>query len=211
MLRPLLPRCLSVLVPLLAIACGPDEPEIVGPLAEEGTRHEIIEVTFNLWVDYIPMFGATDPSCRWLDPAISDDTTPWPPMQAFWVIYEEPNDVDIASMSDIYFEGDDVRPSDFAPREGLDALGFLPFSGFQANLLDVTELRREDEGFVIEADFGSPVDATLRITSEPDETDGCRIISEYCETGACNAGFEPLERIHLDLGFLYAVQDIRFE
>jgi hypothetical protein len=200
-----------LLLSVLAMGCGPDEPEILGPLAEEGTRHEIAEVTFNLWVDYIPLFGATDPECRWIDPAISDDTTPWPPMQAFWVIYEESDDVEITSMSDVFFEGDEVSPADFERREGLDALGFLPFSGFQANLLDVTDLRRDADGYEIEADFGPPVEATLRITSAPDGDGGCAISTEYCETGACSAGFAPLERIHLDLGFLYAVQDIRFE
>ncbi len=207
-------RCFARALPfltLLVAACGPDDPEVLRPLAEEGTRHEVVEVTFNLWVDYIPMFGATDPDCRWLDPAVSDDTTPWPPMQAFWVIYENDNDVDITSFADVYFEGDTVRPEDFEAREGLDALGFLPFSGFQANLLDVTDLRRDDDGYEIEADFGSPVDATLRITSTPDGDGDCAITSEYCEAGACDGGFAPLERIHLDLGFLYSVEDIRFE
>ncbi|MCB9673875.1 MAG: hypothetical protein H6737_02100 [Alphaproteobacteria bacterium] len=195
---------------LLAIllACK-REPEPVGPLAPEGTRHALARVEFNLWVDYIPMFGATDADCRWLDPAVSDESTPWPPLQAFWVIYEDARDVEVAELSDVYFEGDLVLPGDFEPLEGFEPLGFKYFSGFQAGLLDVEAIRRDPDGRGVEADFGNPVNATVRIEAEPDG-EGCATATSYCEEGACDGGFEPLEAIEIDLGAFYLVQDVRF-
>lgn len=189
------------------LACT-DTPE-VGPLADSGERIEVAKVSFNLWTDYIPMFGAVDSECRWLEPAIADDSTPWPPLQAFWVIYENENDVDVTQIDATYFTADAVLPQQFDPLDGLDALGFKYFSGFQQGLLDVEEIRRSDDGRTVEADFGSPISATIRLRATPTDS-GCESTTAVCEA-PCAEGFAPLSRIHLDLGAFFAVQDVSFE
>ncbi|MCA9571454.1 MAG: hypothetical protein KC656_26635, partial [Myxococcales bacterium] len=67
-------------------------------------------------------------------------------------------------------------------------------------------LRIDEDGRRIEADFGPPVNATVRLVAfdEP----GCPFESHVCPEGC--ADFQPLTRIHLDLGTFYAVQDVRF-
>lgn len=191
------------------LACGPTPPEPVGDLAEGGQRAQIAEITFNLWTDYIPLLGALDPErCTWLEPAVHDDSTPWPPLQAFWIIHDDPSDVNADVIGDTYFVDDQLTAGDFPARAGLDPLGFKYFTGFQQSLLELEAMRRPEPG-VIEADFGSPVDATVRIEAG----EGCAISTTYCRRidGPCD-DLAPLSRIHMELGAtFFNVLDVRFE
>jgi hypothetical protein len=190
---------------LSLLACQSAPTRVPGELYDQGQRIQAAEVTFNLWTDYVPLLGALDAECRWIPPALSDDTTPWPPFQAFWLIHDNPSDVTQETIPDTFFVGDGLLPDDFPSRADLPVLGFKAFTGFQQSLLDVQEVRESDDGRTLEADFGAPIDATVRVTAAED----CTVTTEVCPAG-CDA-YTPLERIHLDLGALFTVQDVRFE
>jgi len=192
---------------LMLVACKSPVDIPTGPVSQSGTRVEVVRVNLSLWVDYIPLFGAYDSECRWLDPQIVDESTPWPPLQVFWVIYEDANDVDVSSFDDSYFPGDRVVPEDFAPIDGSPALGFELVTGFQTTMLPVQEIRRSPDDRTVEADFGSPLDATMRIEAFP-EGDGCGTRTTYC-TEDC-VDFAPLQSIDIELGAFYSVQNVVF-
>ena len=189
------------------------KPDILGMSALLTTTMPYMKVVIDtlkekgLRDDYI-VLALDEVDCGWLEPTIADDTTPWPPLQSFWVIHDNPADVATTKIEDTYYVGDALWPEDFPVRSGQDPLGFLPFTGFQQSLLAIDDLRRPTDQ-AIQADFGSPIDATVHLDAEPD----CTITATYCrriDGGACD-DLEPLSGIYLELGAFFNVLDVRFE
>jgi hypothetical protein len=193
-------------------ACEP-EPKLPPGAPTDGTRHVPTFVSFNLWNDYLPLQVATDEGCRLLLPLVEDDSTTWPPIQVFWVIYDNPRDVvDGTVVRDVFFRGDRVTVDDFPRRGGGTALGFKYLTGLQRSFLPLREVHLPGEGRLLRASFGPPIDAWVRIESEPDEAaeGGCRLSTSYCQACSGQGPWSPLQSIDLELGPLYAVQRVRF-
>ena len=195
---------------LLAATACEKEPTIPADAPTEGTRVQPAFVEFDEWTDYLPLLLAHDEACRFLEPLIEDDSTKWPPMQTFWVIYDDERDVkDDVAVDDTFFVGDRITVDDFPRRAGKRPLGFKFLPALQRSFLPIQEIRVRDGRTRVQATFGSPIDAEVSVSSDPLEDGGCDVYAEYCRT-PCSGDWRPLTSIYLELGALYSVRDVRF-
>lgn len=187
-------------------ACGEDF-EVPDEVPTTGQRVTLPNINFNLWVDYLTLQGAVDETCHWMWPVIDDHSTPFPPLQGFWVIYENPNDVrDGTLIEGTFFEGDRLEASDFPAKDGLDPLGFAFTTPLQQAFLDIESTEILDEGRTLIADFGKPIESMLRLSTSPTGTT-CLVTAETCDD-PCDGTWTPLDHVMLELGFLYTVQSV---
>jgi hypothetical protein len=200
-------RCALLL--LLALACKGEQS--LGPGAPtDGQRVDLPIIEFNLWTDFLAIQAALDDECRFMDPLIEDSSTVWPPLQVFWVIYDNEKDVkDGTVIEDIYFHGDEVPVEGFPRRMGKDPLGYLYIGSLQRSFLNIEETSRDDGGRTIEAVLGNPIDTVIRAEARKDETGSCVLETLHCDS-PCDGEFEPYTSIFMELGFLFAVQSITF-
>lgn len=200
--------CLAC-VGVLLIGCAPEEPMPVDPV-EGAVRLSPTFLEFDDWTDYLPIQVGLAADCRFLEPQIDDDTTAWAPLQVFWVIYDNENDVTHGQVvHDTFFAGDEVRVSDFPRRAGMDPLGFNFIGPLQRTLLPLESSRRMPGGYRIEASLGGPVKIDMAMESYEGE-EGCDVVTTYCEQ-PCDLhpdDWPPFRSAEFILGALYSVQDI---
>lgn len=197
-----------ILPVLLCVGCGGDPAIAPDVIPTDGQRVNLPQVTFNRWTDILALQGALDDDCRFMSPLIADDSTSYPPLQVFWVIYDNVNDVkDGDVVTDTFFEGDVVRASDFEMIDGLDALGFKFLPPSQRMFLSITDMAIEEEGARLEATLGAPLSATLFVEAAG-EPGACTTTTTFCllEDETCEPA--SLSSIDLELSGLLAVKDI---
>ncbi|MFT4622492.1 MAG: hypothetical protein ACI8PZ_001148 [Myxococcota bacterium] len=191
------------------VGCAPS-PELPADAPTDGTRVTPAFVEFDRWTDYLPLMLAHDAECRFLDPLIEDDSTTWPPIQTFWVIYDEASDVkDDAIVHDTFFVGDRVTTDDFGRRAGKRPLGFKFLPTLQRSFLPIEHTRVREGRRRVEATFGGPIHATVAVQAVPLDDGTCDVYTEYCR-GDCGGDWRHLRSIFLELGAFYAVLDVRF-
>ncbi len=189
---------------LLALACAP-EPELPPDAPLTGTRVDLPIIEFNTWTDYLALQAAVDEQCGLMDPLFENDSTTYPPLQVFWVIYDNESDVkDGDRVEDTFFVGDVVEASDFPRKNGKDPLGFKFPTGFQQSFLKLEQAELSDDRRQLDALLGAPIEAWIRVTATGDD---CALDVEVCPE-PCSGSYRPLESIFLELGALYNVQDI---
>lgn len=198
------------LLPLLLLLACSDELEPLPPDAPtSGLRVELPQIEFNKWVDYLTLQGALDEDCAWMDPLREDDSVAYPPLQGFWVIYENDKDVEDGTVvQDTFFVGDRVSVDDFPTKGGLEPLGFKFPPPLQQSFLKVDEIVLKDGGRTLEADFGAPIENWMRAEAEPDG-DGCAVQTFWCPD-ACTGSWSPLGSVFIELGAFYSVQSVAF-
>ena len=193
----------------LCMACVEED---VGPLDEiEGAvRLAPTFLEFDDWTDYLPIQVGLDADCRFLEPQVDDDTTAWAPLQVFWVIYDNENDVTHGQVvNDTFFAGDKVRVSDFPRRAGKDPLGFNYIGPLQRSILPLESSRRLPGGFRIEASMGGPVKIDMAMESFMGEQ-ACEVETTYCMQPCDLApeSWRPFRSAEFILGAFYVVQDM---
>jgi len=193
---------------LLVLACK-DKDALPPGAPTDGQRVDLPLIEFNLWTDFLAIEASLDEDCRFMDPLIDDKSTVWPPLQVFWVIYDNEKDVkDGSVIEDIYFKGDVVHAKDFGKRAGKPPLGFLYVNALSRSFLNIEETSTSDGGRTIEAVLGSPIDTVIR--SEATLTDeGCILETFHCDE-PCNGEFAPYTSLFMELGFLFSVQSMEF-
>jgi len=210
---------MKVSAPLLAaflVACGEGASVPSSGLPAEGVRIEMPRVYFSRWTDFLSLQAGLSTRCLFLDPQVEDFSTSWPPLQVFWVIYDDPSDVkDGDRIRDIYFEGDELAATEFETRAGKSALGFKFLPPSQRAFLDIKELSVAEDGRSVEATLGAPLHVTLFVEAErdADSPSGCRVETRYCEASDRDAGDcvpEPLSAIDVTLNGLYLVQEVAY-
>jgi hypothetical protein len=196
----------------LVASCG-GERVVEGELPSNGVRVEMPRVYFNRWTDFLSLQAGLSTRCRFLDPFVVDDSTSWPPLQVFWVIYDNPADVkDGALIEDTFFAGDVLTVEDFEARAGKDALGFKYLPPSQRTFLDIEEMVVHEGGRSLEATLGAPLRVKLRVdASTQDSEDGtCTVQTRWCEADADPCEPAPLTAIEVTLNGLYLVQDVQY-
>ena len=197
-------------IALLASACTPTELPDAVPTS--GTRIDLPTIHFNKWTDYLALQAAVDDQCRWLFPLYDDNSTPFPPLQVFWVIYDDERDVTDGDLIEgTYFDGDRRQVSEFPDKNGLMPLGYQFPTPLQSSFLTVTYTEFSEDGTIMEAGLGKPIDAALRVIATPTDT-GCEVETLHCTPDGCGEDDEwtPLTWMYLELGFLLSVQDKQF-
>jgi hypothetical protein len=192
---------------LLAMGCVVDEPTIPEGAPTAGQRAEVGFVGFDKWTDYLTLQAAVDQQCHFMDPLVEDNSTVWPPLQVFWVIYDDSRDVQEGDvLHDTFFVGDDVRAEDFPMRSDKEAIGFMfipPLArGFLA--LDDVDVSAPD---VMSAVLGPPLDVGLRIEVVAREG-GCEFDTyAWAKDGGAEM---QIDHLYVELGPLFTVKDVEF-
>ena len=123
---------------------------------DTGQRLFLPVIEFDEWTDYLAIQAAVDDECVFLEPLFDDDSTAYPPLQVFWVIYDKESDVkDGDEVINTYFDGDVIRAGDFPRKNGLAPLGFKFPTDLQQSFLSVEETRTSDGGRTLDAKLGS--------------------------------------------------------
>ena len=196
----------------LLFACNAPVEQPTGELPDSGLRMELPKVSFNKWTDYLSLQASFDEDCAFMDPMVANDSTVWPPLQVFWVIYDELDEVlDGDRIENVFFEGDLLLASDFPDKEGKAALGFQFLPPSQRMFLDIKEMKVSEDRKSIEATMGSPINTMVFAEVSSDGAGGCTVFTEYCEGDdpACTRT-ELKEGMYLELGALYQVKSIEY-
>jgi hypothetical protein len=195
-------------VVLACCSCKGEEDRTLSPGAPDaGQRLFLPIIEFDEWTDFLAIQAAVDEDCSFMEPLFDDDSTAYPPLQVFWVIYDKENDVkDGDEVINTFFDGDVVRASDFPRKNGKAPLGFQFPTDLQQSFLSVEETRRSDEGRTLDAQLGSPIDAWMRVEAYADG-DTCVFDAYYCEL-PCSQGDKPFESVYMELGAFFSVQSI---
>jgi len=200
-------RTLLAVVALLTACKGEVDRTLPPGAPDDGQRLFLPIIEFDEWTDYLAIQAAVDDECAFMDPLFDDDSTAFPPLQVFWVIYDKENDVkDGDEVVNTYFDGDIIRASDFPRKNGKSPLGFKFPTDLQQSFLSVEETRRSDGGRTLDAKLGSPIDAWMRVEAYASD-DGCSFDSFYCEL-PCSQGDAPFESVYMELGAFFSVQSI---
>jgi hypothetical protein len=199
-------RHLLLVLPLLG--CHKEEDRTLPAGApDDGQRLFLPNIEFNEWTDYLALQAAVDADCAFMDPLFEDDSTAYPPLQVFWVIYDKENDVkDGDEVINTYFDGDVIRASEFPNKAGKPPLGFKFPTSLQQSFLTVEETRFSDERRTLDARLGAPINAWMRVEVLPDG-DACSFEPYYCEL-PCEQGDKLFESVYLELGAFFSVQSI---
>jgi len=209
MKRSLLPLAV-VLCSALAGGCKGEVDRTLPPGApDEGQRLFLPTIDFDEWTDYLAIGAAVDSECVFMEPLFDDDSTAYPPLQVFWVIYDKEKDVkDGEEVINTYFDGDVVSIDDYPRKAGKRPLGFKFPTELQQSFLKVEETSRENGGRTLNAKLGSPIDAWMRVEVEDADADGtCEFETYYCEL-PCSQGDRPFESVYMELGTFFTVQSI---
>lgn len=216
-----------VALAMASVACDPppvavtDTAQVDGAAAEGlGTFERVFlpRIEFDLWTDYLALTAVVEHgSCRFIDPMVADDSTAWPPFQVFWVIYDDPADVeDGVAVQDVFFDGDRLEVDGFGRVAGRDPLGFLYVDPLQRAFLDIESVRRLDGGATLQAVLDPPIAAELRVEATPTTTaegqPSCEVRTGWCpaDAGCSEQDFDPLGAVWLDLTPFYLVDEVRF-
>ena len=210
----------------LLAGCNGDYIPPDGPAPTSGQRVTISTIHFDKWIDYLVLQAAVDDDCNWLYPLADDDSVPYPPLQVYWVIYEDADDVTHDDeILDTYFIGDGVFASDFTTKDGSTSpesdfadsasrnpLGFQFPTAFQSSFLTVKDTTFLDDGYTMEAVLGKPIDATIRGTATPNADGQCDLEVTLCprQEDCDDDDFSPLNWIYMELSFLLTVQEKYF-
>lgn len=196
------------LLALLLAGCQREDYTPPDEVPTSGQRVELPPVEFTKWVDFLTLQGGLDDDCRWLWPLVDDDSVAYPPLQGFWVIYENPSDVlDGTAIEDTFFLGDRLDAADFPIREGLQPLGFKFPPPFQQSFLDIERTEVTRDGHLLEADFGSPIEVLVHAEATPGDGE-CEVTTTWCDD-PCDGTWAPLGSIYIELGALFAVEDVQ--
>jgi hypothetical protein len=172
-----------------------------GDAPESGERIDAFELSFDQWDDIISIQAGVDERCAFLAPVVDDPTTRNPPLQAFWVIYDEASDVEVTEYESTFFRSDLVVPSDFAEKNGKEALGFSKVADLAQTMMPLEAM--EVEGSYLYAELGSPLDLALQIDVVSDHR-GCRPVPQACWL-PCDGDWQPALGMDLELGSFYKV------
>jgi len=203
-----MPRGSLLALAFACFSCKGEEDRTLPPGApDSGQRLFLPIIEFDEWTDYLAIQAAVDEDCAFMEPLFDDDSTAYPPLQVFWVIYDKENDVkDGDEVINTFFDGDVVRASDFRRKNGKAALGFKFPTDLQQSFLSVEETRRSAGGRTLDAKLGSPIDAWMRIEVVADG-EACAFESFYCEL-PCSQGNRPFDSVYMELGTFFSVQSI---
>ena len=197
---------------LLCSGCTPDSLVPQGdPDRTTGHRVALPHIAFDLWTDVLTLqAGLCDEGCTFLDPIVVDDSVAWAPLQVFWVIYDNPDDVlDGDAVFDTFWNGDEVTATDFEARDGLNPLGFQFVQPVQQGLVPLKSTELSADRRTLTGELGGGVDALIRATSTPGE-EGCTVQAEWCPSPCEDAGWTPFTSLYLELSALRTVQSYDF-
>jgi len=194
---------------LLALAgCGAEDPEGPTEVPDNGQRVEISRVDFNRWTDFLALQAGLNDDCQFMNPLVDNDSTAVPPLQVFWVIYDNESDVKDGSLvEDTYFRGDSLAASDFEEIDGLPALGFKFPPATQRRFLSISDLVLSEDQTSLEATLGSPLSAKLFVSAAGD-AGACEIKTTFCTLDDVPCEPSSLSSIYLELSTLFAVKEV---
>ena len=199
---------LSVALLPLLLGCTKEDRTLPPGAPDDGQRLFLPTIEFDEWTDYLAIGAAVDSDCSFMDPLFDDDSTAYPPLQVFWVIYDKENDVkDGDRVINTFYDGDVVDVGDYPRKGGKDPLGFKFPTDLQQSFLSVEESKRSDRGRTLDARLGSPIDAWMRVEVREADDGSCTHEAFYCEL-PCSQGDTPFESVYLELGAFFSVQSI---
>ncbi|TNE85261.1 MAG: hypothetical protein EP330_26400 [Deltaproteobacteria bacterium] len=195
---------------LLLFACQAEEPIDLTDAPTSGSRHRMPHVEFDIWTDYLSLEVGLSDECTFLEPLVENHSVRNPPVQVFWVMYQNEEDaVDGAIVEDTFWLGDRTANTDYPERDGLTAFGFKFPPPVQQSFLNIEEVSVSDDRRQVDGVLGSPIDARLRMVAS-DDAGECTITHTYCAM-PCDAPDAALDHILIDLGgLLNTVQDVTF-
>ncbi|MCO4744890.1 MAG: hypothetical protein KC912_08875 [Proteobacteria bacterium] len=199
----------TVLLAALVAGCSPTTLIDTTDAPTTGSRHRMPWVEFNVWTDFLSLEVGLSDSCTFLEPIVDNHSVSNPPIQAFWVIYQNESDVvDGSQVEDTFWLGDSFANHDYPEIDGLDALGFKFPPPIQQSFLSIEEIVLSEDRRQADAVLGNPLDVRLRMVT--DEIDGiCTITHTYCAM-PCDEPNAELDHIEVELGFLNTVQNVTF-
>ena len=238
-----LSRAFLVLLFTASVGCFNDPPlPAVCPIPEDaatsGQRLLLSEMHFNRWTDYVPLMGAVDEQCRFLqpitldgrdlvnedgEPLCDDWTTPYPPLQFMWLIYEDASDVTHPEkgagtvISDTFFLGDELNLSMFDPKDDLEPLGFMYITPSRRDLLGFKSSSLSEDGRTLNAWVGGQLNFIFRAQTTQMEDGTCAVETTYCLQNyddfpdmPCQTEYRPLRRIEVELNFIFLPTGVEF-
>ncbi|MFK7930213.1 MAG: hypothetical protein AB8H79_18640, partial [Myxococcota bacterium] len=139
---------------------------------------------------------------------VDSDSTAVPPLQVFWVIYDDDSDVkDGDTVLDTYFVGDSIAASDFEDLDGRSALGFKFPPPTQRRFLSISDMVVSEDQSSLQATLGSPLSARLFVSASG-EAGACQTETTFCELDDDPCEPSSLSSIYLELSALFAVKEI---
>ena len=125
------------LFPILALfACKGETPIDLEDAPVSGSRHRMPHVEFDIWTDYLSLEVGLSDECTFLQPLVDNHSVANPPIQVFWVMYQNEEDaVDGDVVVDTFWLGDRTANVDYPVRDGLTDDG-----------LNLDELEPQDKG-----------------------------------------------------------------
>lgn len=199
------------LVLALLPACKADDPIVdLADAPTSGSRHRMPHVEFDVWTDYLSLEVGLSDTCSFLDPLVVNDSVRTPPVQVFWVMYQNESDaVDGPVVEDTFWIGDRTVNTDYPVRDDLTAHGFKFPPPIQQSVLSIEEVVVSADRMQVDGVLGSPIEARLRMVAYEDADGSCQIAHTYCAL-PCEEPDAELDYILVELGFLNTVQNVRF-
>lgn len=214
---------LAFLLSLAAAACGPTkqaEQSLKIVDSEQGeSRAHLFRVRFSKFADFIQLdsgvgLNENGQSCRFLKPLVKDESTRWPPMQSYWVVRDDVEDVHVGNeISGTFFQSDALTTSEIKAVDDKPVLGFSYLTDTHAQRMPLKGISIAPTGDRVEAELGDPMNVRIRGLAVVDGTK-CAIKALYCESNLdCTqeAHFKSFNAISIKQNFLGVPKQITFE